>query len=392
MTITSTAPVLSSTGIAAPTYAEILDYLQVGYRGIYGADVYLGNDSQDGQFLAIIAAAINDANAAAIAVYNAFSPATAQGTGLSSIVKTNGLARAVATNSTVDLVIVGVAGSAITNGVAMDAARIRWALPALVNIPGSGTVTVTATCQTAGAVAAPPNTVTQIITPQLGWQTVNNPAVAVLGAPVEQDATLRQRQTVSVMKPGSTRLTATVGAVAELAGVTRYWGYENPYDTTDANGIPRKSISIIAEGGSTTEVAQAIANYKTEGCGTYGTTSVPVSDIYGLPITINYFQVQQVRITISLTLTLISGYTADIGNQIKQSLANYVNALSIGQKVIWTRLFQPANLNGSAPGLAYEIDQLLVSAYPASPAQADVAIAFNQAAHLDVADITLTIV
>lgn len=391
MTITSTAPVLSSAGISAPTFAEILDYLQVGYRGIYGADIYLGNDSQDGQFLGIVASAINDANSAAIAVYNAFSPATAKGNGLSSIVKANGIRRAVATNSTVDLTIVGVAGSAITNGVVMDAARTRWALPPLVNIPDAGTVTVTATCQTAGAVAALPGTVTQIITPQLGWQTVTNAAAAVPGAPVEQDATLRQRQAVSVMQPGGTRLTATVGAVAALAGVTRYWGYENPTNSTDANGLPEHSIAIIAEGGSTTEIAQTIANYKTEGCNTYGTTSVPVSDIYGLPITINYFQVQQVRTTVMLTLSLISGYTDDIGAQIKQSLADYINALAIGQKVIWTRLFQPANLNGSAPGLAYEIDQLLVGAYPASPAQADVAIAFNQAAHLDVADVTLII-
>lgn len=389
MTITSTAPVLSSAGISAPTYAEILDFLQVGYRGIYGADIYLGNDSQDGQFLGIVAAAINDANSAAIAVYNSFSPATAQGNGLASVVKVNGITKAVATNSTADLAIVGVAGSAITNGVVMDAARNRWALPPLVNIPNTGTVTVTATCQTAGAVAALPNTINQIVTPQLGWQTVTNPALAVLGAPVESDAALRQRQAVSVLPVGTTRLTATVGAVAALAGVTRYWGYENPTGAADANGLPEHSIAIIAEGGSTTEIAQAIANYKTEGCDTYGTTSVPVSDIYGLPITIDYFQVQQVRTTVSLTLTLISGYTDDIGAQIKQALADYVNALAIGQKVIWTRLFQPANLNGTAPGLAYEIDQLLIGAYPASPTQADINIAFNQAAHLDVADVTI---
>lgn len=390
MTITSTAPVLSSTGISAPTYAEILDFLQVGYRGIYGADIYLGNDSQDGQFLGIVAAAINDANSAAIAVYNAFSPSTAQGTGLSSVVKTNGIRRAVATNSTVDLVIVGVAGTAITNGVVQDAARNRWALPATVNIPGGGTITVTATCQTAGAVAAPPNTVTQIITPQSGWQSANNPAVAILGAPVEQDNTLRQRQSVSVMQPGSSRLVATVGAVAALPGVTRYWGYENPTGSTDANGLPAHSISIIVEGGDITQIAQAIANYKTEGCNTYGSTSVTVTDIYGVPITINFYQVTRVRITMSLVLTLISGYTDAIGDQIKQSLANYVNALAIGQKVIWTRLFQPANLNGTAPGLAYEIDSLLLAAYPGSPAAADVPILFNQAAHLDVADIAIT--
>lgn len=392
MTITSPAPVLTSTGITAPSYPEILDYFQSQYRLIYGADIYLGNDSQDGQFLGIIAKAQHDSNSVAVAVWNSFSPATASGNGLSSIVKTNGIARATPTNSTVNVLVTGVAGTAVINGVAQDFSRQKWDLPATVNIPGGGSITVTATAQVAGAVAAPANTVTQIITPQLGWQSVNNPTAAVLGAAVETDAALRRRQSTSVAQPSTTALVGTVGAVAALAGVTRYAGYENPTGSTDANGLPEHSIAIVVEGGDTMEIGAAIANHKTQGCDTYGTTSVNVFDIYGLPITIDYFIVGTVRITASITLTAISGYTTDIGIQIKQALADYVNALPIGGKVIWTRLFQPANLNGTAPGLAYEIDSLLIAAYPASPAAADVAVLFNQAAHLNVADITLVLV
>lgn len=390
MTITSPAPVLTVDGITAPSYADILDFYQSQYRLIYGADVYLGNDSQDGQFLGVISAAQNDSNSVAIAVYNSFSPATAQGNGLSSVVKTNGLKREIPTNSTVVLDIVGIAGTAVLNGIVYDGVN-RWALPSEVDIPLAGTVAATAVCQTVGAVAALPGTVTQIITPQLGWQSANNTAAASPGAPVEDDAPLRQRQALSVAPLHRTALTQTVGAVAALAGVTRCWGYDNPTNATDANGIPAKSIAIIVEGGDIGQVAQAIANYKTLGCGTYGTTGVTVNDIYGAPITISFFIVQDVRITATLTLSAISGYTAAIGAQIQQALADYVNALAIGQKVIWTRLFQPANLNGSAPGLAYEIDALLIAAYPATPGAADVAIAFNQAAALNPSDVTLVL-
>lgn len=392
MTIASPAPTLTVDGITAPSYADILDYFQVQYRTIYGSDVYLGNDSQDGQFLGVIAKGQHDSNSVAIAVYNAFSPATAQGVGLSSVVKTNGVRRAVATNSTATLNIVGVAGTAVINGIVQDGAKNRWNLPATVNIPLAGTIAVTATCQTAGAVAALPNTINQIITPQLGWQSANNAAAATLGAPVETDAALRQRQAVSVAQPSTTALVGTVGAIAALAGTTRYTGYDNPTGSVDANGLPAHSIAVIVEGGDITQIAQAIANHKTQGCATYGTTTVVASDIYGLPISINFFVLQEVRITAALTISAISGYTADIGTQIKQSLADYINALPIGQKVIWTRLFQPANLNGSAPGLAYEIDSLLIAAFPGSPAAADVAVGFNQAASLSVADITLTLV
>lgn len=391
MTITSPAPVITVDGITAPSYADILDFFQVQYRLIYGADIYLGNDSQDGQFLGVLSKAQHDSNSAAIAVYNAFSPATAQGNGLASVVKTNGITKAVATNSTVNLVIVGVAGRAIVGGVVEDGGKNRWNLPATVNIPSGGTITVTAMAQQAGAIAALPNTVNKIITPQLGWQNANNPAAAVLGAPVETDAQLRQRQAVSVAQPSTTALVGTIGAVAALPGVTRYFGYENPTGSVDANGLPAHSIAIIVEGGDLTQIAQAIANHKTQGCATYGTTSITVNDIYGLPIVISFFIVDDVRMSAALTISTISGYTDDIGDAIKQSMADYVNAQPIGGKVIWTRLFQPANLNGTTPGLSYEVDSLGIAAYPAVPGAADVVVAFNQAAHLDVADIVLTV-
>ena len=91
MSLTSIAPIVSATGISVPTYAQVLAYFTTQFQGIYGADVYLGNDSQDGQWLGVIAAAVNDTNNAAVAVYNSFSPATAQGASLSSNVKLNGL-------------------------------------------------------------------------------------------------------------------------------------------------------------------------------------------------------------------------------------------------------------------------------------------------------------
>ena len=173
-TITTTAPTISAAGISAPAYADVLAFLQAQYQLIYGADVYLGPDSQDGQFLAIIAAAINDANAVAILIYNSFAPSTASGAALSNQVAINGLQRLVPTNSTADLLITGQAGATIANGSVTDANGNTWNLPASVVIPVGGSITVTATCAVQGAIAAPAATITQIATPTLGWQTVTN--------------------------------------------------------------------------------------------------------------------------------------------------------------------------------------------------------------------------
>ncbi|MDH8666073.1 baseplate J/gp47 family protein, partial [Klebsiella pneumoniae] len=74
-------------------------------------------------------------------------------------VKINGIARRAATNSTVDELIEGEAGTLITNGSVKDANGIIWNLPAQVTIGIDGTVIATATCSVAGAVAAPAGSV-----------------------------------------------------------------------------------------------------------------------------------------------------------------------------------------------------------------------------------------
>ncbi|MDT1888605.1 phage baseplate protein, partial [Acinetobacter baumannii] len=73
----------------------------------------------------------------------------------------------------------------------------RWLLPAQVVIPSEGEIVTTAIAEKPGAILALPNSVTTISTPTRGWQSVNNPQASTLGAPVESNAKLRQRQALS---------------------------------------------------------------------------------------------------------------------------------------------------------------------------------------------------
>src|SRR5271154_490822 len=131
------AATVTPAGISAPSFALALSSWQASYSGIYGSDVVLTADSQDGQWLGIQEAAVNDCNMAAIFVYNQFSPATAQGVGLSSVVKINGLTRQASSNSTAVVTITGQAFSAISDGLVGDNQNLgtQWALPSLVTIP-----------------------------------------------------------------------------------------------------------------------------------------------------------------------------------------------------------------------------------------------------------------
>lgn len=408
-------PIIDENGITVPEYAVVHEEVKQAYRDIYGQDIYLEPDSQDGNLAAIFAEARHDLFSVIVATYNAFSPSTAQGVGLARVVKINGITKQVPTNSVADVKIVGQVGTVITNGIAADTSGNRWFLPATVTIPISGEITVTATAEDKGAIQASAGTITTIATPTLGWASVTNVLAATAGAPVETDVQLRRRQKVSTAIPSRTVLEGIVGAVADLTGVTRYAAYENDTDIADVNGIPAHSISLIVEGGVTAAIAEVIADKKAPGAGTYGTTSSTVVDDFGIPHIINFYRPTVVPITVEITLNARPGYTVTVENRIKQTVVDYLNGsmldptdeavaaaldptdpnidpgLAIGDDVELSRLYTPANLfNMTALGSrTYKITQIRIRRGAAALAAADVVIAFNEVSSGAIADVTV---
>ncbi|EDI1750404.1 hypothetical protein GD488_12480 [Salmonella enterica] len=384
---------VTAEGISAPDYQTILDTLTSYFQQIYGSDAYLEPDSKDGQMVALVALAIHDANNTAISVYNCFSPATGYGAALTSNVKINGIARKGATNSTVDLLLTGTAGTTITNGTVKDTNNVIWRFPASVVIGVDGTVTATAICSKSGAVAAPAGTITTINTPTRGWTSVTNPAAATVGAPAETDAELRIRQGQSVAIPSITPFEGVDGAIANIAGVTRHKLYENDTGKTDGNGLPPHSISAIVDGGDVTEIARAIRGNKGQGVRTWGKTSVTVPDKYGNPHIISFSRPTDVPVYGKITLTVFAGYTSQIGVQIQQAVADYINRLMIGDQVLLSRIYSPANPGVVSGGNAryYDIQELLIGKSPEAVAAANINIAYDESASCKPENIIITV-
>lgn len=369
---------IDSAGYHYADYPTFLTWLTSAYRGIYGADVYLGADSQDGQFLAILAQSFYDTAVLGASVYNSFSPTTGQGVGLSRLVKINGLSRGVPTNSTVDLTVVGVAGTPISNGVATDSLSQKWNLPSPTIIPTGGSIVVTATAAVPGALTAAPNTVTSIFTPTRGWQTVNNANAATTGAPVETDAELRVRQAESTANPSLTVFDGTKGAVANLPGVTDSQGYENDSNTTDGNGLPPHSISMVVAGGDAVQIAQTILLHKTPGTDTYGTTSELVYDAHGMPVNISFFRPTIATIGVQIVVVPKVGWSTDYEILIADAVAAVINANGIGNVIQYTQLYVPAYLVGTAAGATFNIVSIELNKNGGSFAAANVNLDFNE--------------
>jgi uncharacterized phage protein gp47/JayE len=416
---------VDATGIHKPTIAACLTYFNEGYQSIYGSDVIIESSTQDGELLGLLASAVDDANAMAVQTYNAYSPATAQGAGLSSNVKINGLAREIPTFSTAPLLLVGTVGTTITNGIAEDANQNQWSLGATpIIIPSAGQITATATCTTLGAIAAPIGTITQIKTQTRGWQTVSNTAAATPGAPVESDPTLRIRQAVSTMAPAQGPLAAVLSAVAAIPGVAPFIGYENTTNALDTNGAPGHTIYVVTTGGDSVAIASAINIAKQGGTGTFGTTTETIVDAYGVPHPVNFFFATQEPIIWGVSIQPLNGFSTNTNALIQASLAAWTNSLGIGTDIQLSRAYAAGYLQPSiqaataqlqadmaanalpatlaadlaaitslnAAAQTYEITALTVAISPAALAALDVPILFNQSAQSLSASVTVTVI
>ena len=380
---------LTPTGPTAPQASDIVASLQASAQGSLGADLDLDSSAKITQLLGVVAAAVNDANQQAIALANSFSPVYAQGVPLRSLVKINGLTTQASTNSTCTVTIVGVAGTVLPNNQAQDQAGNLWSIPAGTVIPPSGSINVTATCLTAGAITAPINTITTPYNPVPGWQTVTNPGIATIGLTAETDASLRGRQAESTSIAALTPLETILANVANIPGVGRAAIYENPTSSTYTNGVPSHSISVIAEGGNIATIAQIIEAYKSPGTGTYGTTTQTVLDPAGLSVTINFFELTDVPVFGVVTITPLAGYVATTGVLIAQAVAAFIQALNIGETAYLTWLYGPAGLAGNPLSSTFVITSLTIGLSVGTQAAANLVPTFNQAFTCNPANISV---
>ncbi|HDH0670751.1 TPA: hypothetical protein PIO89_002138 [Klebsiella michiganensis] len=384
---------VTAEGISAPDYQTVLDTITGYFQQIYGSDSYLDPDSKDGQMVALVALAIHDANNTAITVYRSFSPSTALNDALTSNVKINGISRRAATNSTVDELLVGEPGTIITNGSVKDTNGIIWNFPAQVVIGIDGTAIATATCGTPGAVAALAGSVNKINTPTRGWVSATNPLAATVGVAGETNAELRVRQSQSVALTSVTPFEAVDGAIANIDGVTRHKLYENDQDTPDANGLPPHSIAAIVEGGDATVIANTLRGVKGQGSTPFGSTVIIVPDKYGSPHPVGFSRPVDVPVFVKITISPLTGYTSQVGDEIKAAVAAYINSLAIGASVLLSRIYSPANLGVVSGGNSryYDITELLIGTSSAGVAATNIVIDFDHSASCRVADINLEV-
>lgn len=238
-----------------------------------------------------------------------------------------------------------------------------------------------------GAITAEANTINQIVTAVLGWDSVTNPLAASPGALIETDEELRLRFLTSKADRSTNLLDSLYSALVGVDGVQEVAIYENDTSVTDSNGVLGHSFLPVVLGGSSQLIAEAIWQNKPIGILSQGNTTVTITDSQGFPHDISFDRPSPVNIYISMTLTVDPAvYPGDGDEQIKEAILSYASSnIGVGDEVIWSRLFTPIN---SVPG--HQVDSLFIGTSPSPTGTANIPVAFNEIASFTTLNISIS--
>ncbi len=334
---------VTNRGYIAERLDSIIANLEAGFRGIYGSDITIDPDTPDGQMIGLIAQAKADIEELGATIYKNLDADNAGGAWLELNVAYAGLRRKAASYSYLRGVILTgepfrliPAGSTI-----VDSNRQRWVIVSAATLNDLGSVRVDFRSADLGVYPLPVNSDFTIETVVLGWDKVSNPSPAEEGAEEERDSQLRRRFFRSRAQPSQNSVEAIEAKLESLPDVTEVVCLENTGDEVDENGLPRKSINVIVDGGNDEAIGDIIYHNKTAGAALMGETSVQIPTAKGVPVTIRFDRPIIVDCAARLTITRLANFTEIDTEAIKTDLSN--TDFAIGEDVTNSRLFTPIN-------------------------------------------------
>lgn len=237
-----------------------------------------------------------------------------------------------------------------------------------------------------GVIVQPANTIDTILTPILGWDSINNPFAATPGTDRETDEQLRLRFRNGKFERATNTLDAIYSALINLDNVSEVTIYENDTSLVDSNGVPGHSFLPIVVGGLSTDIANAIWQNKPIGILSYGNITVNVGDIQGFTHPVNFSRPNPVVVYISLDITTDVNFPANGNDAIRTALIEYFSAnLGTGDDVIYSRLYTPIN---SVQG--HEVVSLKIGTSPSPTGTSNIVIPFDSIASLSSINIIIT--
>lgn len=348
-------PGVTPEGFEVKTLAEILERIVAAQKASpeIGPDQDYSEHGALGQINGVMAGALAELWELAEAVYQSFDPEAATFHSLDVLSSLTGTARRAATHSTVVCVVDFDAGTTIPPQARISVTSrpdVVFELdpdlyPDGFTHAGDDTVSLTFRSSVTGPVSANAGTLTVIDTVTTGWNSVTNPADAVLGRVADGDITLRQRRVDALAKRGGSTVAAIRADLLdsenrpELEGIAGVVVLENETDEWDAQGLPPHSFEVVIDDGVTPSVdndaiAQAIHDTKPAGIPAQGLTIGTATDAAGDPVPVRFNRCTALNIWVEITVEVDPDeFPVDGVTQIENAIITFGNSLQIGGDV-----------------------------------------------------------
>lgn len=247
-------------------------------------------------------------------------PSTSSGAYQDALGRIYFLTRQAATFATVAATVTGTPGAQLPAGAQVKSADgTIWTSTTTVTYGPTSTASVTFQATVAGSAPIAGINDLKIYQQVPNWQAVSNSAGSTPGRDVENRQTFESRRADSVQIGGNGTAANVRAAIANVAGVTDCFVYNNGSDTAITYGataypIPAHSIAISVTGGTDAAVAAAINSKLDAGCGmsTQGTTTYSIQDTVNYVAPYPTYVLRFVRPTVTQIYMTIN--VANLGN------------------------------------------------------------------------------
>lgn len=335
-------------GYVVDTTREIVDSMAADALVKYeGNDIDTSDNSVLGILLGLVALQVNQQSQAISELYNGQDPDTAEGKSLDNLAYRNGIIRKGSAPSTALVTFTNNTGNeqVLLAGTAVESTRgdtftTDVDITLATSLGSTGTVEVTSTED--GAIEAPANTITDY--PGGGdLVLVTNPEAASVGYDVESDDALRIRLKRFLQTGGNSTEQAIASAVSNIFGVTDVAVVENDSLEPVSRGLnradrPSKSFEVVVEGGSDTEIAEAIALSKPVGITSFGDTIISNPDPVAF-VGLTRPEVYNIKVNLSYEVYLEESLPNGIEGILKDNAVAFgADEYSLGKDVIAHRL------------------------------------------------------
>lgn len=327
---------LDTTGVIVPDTAALQTEVENEFKAALGQDLITTANTPQGVLITGEVTARSNVLLNNATVANQINPNLAGGVFLDAIWALTGGQRYDATYSVCSGVeLLGLPGTFIPAGSQASLADgSLFASVSDVTLDGVGAGVVDFQAVEAGPIAASVGALNQVVTAVLGWDSVTNPTAATLGRNDESDLASRQRRRNTLSLQNVALPLAATSALYDIPNVKSLQYREN-YTKADAtiDGIFLLANSVWAcvEGGTDTEIAEALLANKSLGANWNGAVTVNLPH----PGTGQVYPVKFDRptsIAVAARVTVRNGSAlTDVPTAVRQAILDYAAGLLEGE-------------------------------------------------------------